>query len=90
MANPLGQIKNTVWHGAAIGLLAPLLPAALVWYGMQQIAALKEADLLLVGCVAINAFLLHYFFKQNKDQIGQGIVSITFLWALAFFFYKVR
>lgn len=75
--------------GIAIGLCAPLLPGLLVWYLMQHIKALQHADLLLIGCVAINALLLNYFFKINKEQVGRGILSVTFLWAFAFFFYKV-
>lgn len=83
-------IKNNVWVGIAIGLFVPLIPGILVWYLMQSVKALQHADLLLIGCVAINAFLMNYFFKINKENIGRGILSVTFLWAFAFFFYKVR
>ena len=73
-----------------IGLLVPILPGALVWYLIHRVAVLKHADLLLIGCVAINALLMNYFFKKNKENIGRGILSVTFLWAFAFFFYKVH
>lgn len=56
---------------------------------MLKVAAFKELDLLLIGCIAINAILMNYCFKQNKDNIARGIISITFLWAFTFFFYKV-
>lgn len=89
MQEKIRTIKNNVWVGIAIGLLMPLIPGILVWYLMQSVKALQHADLLLIGCVAINAFLMNYFFKINKENIGRGILSITFLWAFAFFFYKV-
>lgn len=89
MKDKVKAIKNTVWNGCAIGLLVPVLPGILVWFLMQNVPALKQADLLLIGCVAINAFLMNYFFKQHKENIGRGILSVTFLWAFAFFFYKV-
>lgn len=89
MQEKIKAVKNNVWMGIAIGLCAPLLPGLLVWYLMQHIKALQHADLLLIGCVAINALLMNYFFKINKEQVGRGILSITFLWAFAFFFYKV-
>ncbi|MES2652810.1 MAG: stationary phase survival protein SurE [Bacteroidota bacterium] len=89
MQNKIDAIRNTVWNGCAIGLFVPLLPGILVWFLMQNITALKQADLLLIGCVSINAFLMNYFFKKNKENIGRGILSVTFLWAFAFFFYKV-
>jgi hypothetical protein len=82
-------IKNTVWSGVGIGLIVPLIPSALVWLLMHKVIALKKADLLLIGCIALNALLMNYFFKQNKDNIARGIISVTFLWAFAFFFYKV-
>ena len=89
MKYKIDAIKNTVWSGCAIGLLTPILPGIFIWLLMQNIAVLKQADLLLIGCVSINAFLMNYFFKKNKESIGRGILSVTFLWAFAFFFYKV-
>ncbi|SFH38875.1 stationary phase survival protein SurE [Pedobacter insulae] len=89
MKDRISRISNTVWNGCAIGFIAPALPGVLVWFLMQNVSALKEADLLLIGCVAINAFLMNYFFKLHKENIGRGILSVTFLWAFAFFFYKV-
>ncbi|MGF1922633.1 MAG: stationary phase survival protein SurE [Bacteroidia bacterium] len=89
MQNKIDTLRNTVWSGCAIGLLAPILPGVVVWYLMQSISALRQADLLLIGCVAINAIFMNYFFKKNKENIGRGILSVTFLWAFAFFFYKV-
>jgi hypothetical protein len=89
MNKRISAIKNTVWNGVAIGFITPIIPGVLVWYLMQRVTALHHADLLLIGCVAINAFLMNYFFKLNKENIGRGILSITFLWAFAFFFYKV-
>lgn len=84
------KLKDSVWTGVAIGFLAPLIPGLLVWYLIQNVSLFKHADLLLIGCVAINAFLMNFFFKRNKDSIARGIISITFFWAFIFFFYKVR
>lgn len=89
MQQKIDAIRNTVWNGCAIGLFTPILPGILAWFSMENIAALKQADILLIGCVAINAFLMNYFFKKDKENIGRGILSVTFLWAFAFFFYKV-
>jgi hypothetical protein len=89
MIEKIKAIKNTVWNGVGIGFIVPLLPGVLVWFLMQKVTALSKADLLLIGCIALNALLMNYFFKQNKDNIARGIISITFLWAFVFFFYKV-
>lgn len=85
----LARIKNSVFIGLGIGLVIPGLLLSVVWYLMHQFVFLAKADLLLIGCVAVNAIFMHYAFKQNKENVGRGIISATFLWAFAFFFYKM-
>ena len=89
MKQKINSIKDTVWNGLAIGFIFPAILGIGAWFLMTSVAALQKADLLLIGCVAVNAFFLNYFFKLNKENIGRGILSVTFLWAFAFFFYKV-
>lgn len=88
--NRLTDIKNSVFIGLGIGILIPGILLSGVWYLMQKFAFLAKADLLLIGCIAVNALFMHYFFKLNKDNIGRGIISATFLWAFVFFFYKIN
>lgn len=89
MRNRLAELKNSVFIGLGIGMLIPGTLLSLVWYLMHRYAFLAKADLLLIGCIAVNAVFMHYFFKLNKDNVGRGIISATFLWAFAFFFYKI-
>jgi len=84
------KLDDTVWTGFGIGLLVPGVLVGLTWLVMQQVAYLAKADLLLIGCIGVNAVLLKYFFKQNKENVGRGVLSATFIWAFAFFIYKVR
>jgi hypothetical protein len=90
MRNPLSGVPNSVFAGLALGLAVPGLLGCFTWYLMHHFAFLAKADLLLIGCVAVNAGLLHYFFKINKENVGRGIISATFIWAFAFFFYKIN
>lgn len=83
------SLKNHVLIGLTIGLLSPLLLGTVAWYIMQNVAALQKADLLLIGCVAVNFVWMKYFFKIDKENVGRGIVSATFMCAFAFFFYKI-
>jgi hypothetical protein len=89
MQEQLKRFKNSVFTGLGVGFAVPGILLVLVWYLMHRFAFLAKADLLLIGCIAVNALLMHYFFKLNKDNIGRGIISATFLWAFAFFFYKI-
>ncbi|MGY4386364.1 ABC-type branched-subunit amino acid transport system permease subunit [Pedobacter sp. UYP24] len=89
MQETKGKISNSVWAGLAVGLVLPALLLSLAWYLMHRFAFLAKADLLLIAAIAVNALLMHYFFKQDKEKTARGVVSATFLWAFAFFFYKI-
>lgn len=86
----INRIQNSVWAGFGIGILVPGVLVAIVWFIMHRVAVLAKADLLLIACIAVNALLLKYFFKVNKENTGRGILSATFIWGLLFFVYKVR
>jgi len=86
----VNRIKNSVWAGFGLGVFIPGILVVIVWFIMHRVAFLAKADLLLIGCIGVNALLLKYFFKVNKENTGRGILSATFIWALLFFFYKIR
>ncbi|MGY0038514.1 stationary phase survival protein SurE [Pedobacter sp. NJ-S-72] len=73
------NIKNDVWVGFGIGVFLPGVLLSIVWFVMHQIAYLAKADLLLIGCIAVNALLLKYFFKVNKENTGRGVLGATFM-----------
>ena len=83
-------MKDSIWTGLAGGITIPGILLAGAWYLMHKYAFLAKADLLLIGCIAVNALLMHHFFKQDKENTGKGIISATFLWAFVFFFYKIN
>jgi hypothetical protein len=83
------ELKDSVLVGFGIGMLVPGVLIGIIWFIMHQVSFLAKADLLLIGCIAVNAVLLKMFFRQDKESLGRGILSATFIWALAFFFYKV-
>ena len=75
--------------GLGIGLGTPLVLGVIAWYLMHYTTAFKKADLLLIGCVAVNLAWVSFFNKINKENVSRGVVSATFLCAFAFFFYKI-
>ena len=84
------NLKDTVFVGFGIGMIVPGVLIGIVWFIMHQVSFLAKADLLLIGCIAVNAIMLKLFFRQNKDGLGRGVLSATFIWAFAFFLYKVN
>ena len=86
----LKRIKDTFLSGFGLGLLIPGVLVGITWFVMHMVSFLAKADILLICCIGVNALLLEYFFKQQKENAGRGVLSATFIWALAFFIYKVR
>jgi uncharacterized membrane protein len=84
------NLQNSVFIGLGMGILVPGVLLSIIWFVMHKYAFLAKADLLLIAGIAVNALLMHYFFNQNKEQIGRGIISATFLWAFLFFIYKLN
>lgn len=84
------NLKDSVLSGFGIGLLIPGILVGITWGIMHTVSYLAKADLLLILCIGVNAVLLKYFFKKDKEKTGRGVLSATFLWGLAFFIYKIR
>ncbi|MCZ4225239.1 stationary phase survival protein SurE [Pedobacter rhodius] len=89
MNKQLGKLNNSVWIGLAIGLIVPTILCSIAWYIINHVVYLAKADLLYIGGIAVNAYLMQYFFKYNRENTGRGILAATFLCAFVFFYYKV-
>ncbi|MHA4896873.1 stationary phase survival protein SurE [Pedobacter sp. PWIIR3] len=90
MQEPGKNIPNSVWAGLGAGIVLPAFLLSIAWYLIHRFAFLAKADLLLIAAIAVNALLMHYFFKQDKEMAARGVISATFMWAFAFFFYKIN
>lgn len=86
----IDRIKNTFSNGIALGTLVPAIIGWPVWILIHRVKAFEGADLLLIGCVGLNALTMNYFFKHNRENVGRGILAVTFIWAFLFFVYKIK
>jgi len=84
------RIQDSVFIGLAAGIAIPGALVSIVWYLMHKFSFLSKADLLLIACIAVNLLLLKHAFSLNKERLGRGIISATFIWAFLFFFYKIN
>ncbi|MDQ1141701.1 stationary phase survival protein SurE [Pedobacter agri] len=89
MDEKLRKLNDSVWIGLGIGLMIPAILCSIAWYIIHHVASLAKADLLYIGGIAVNAYVMQHFFKYNKLNIGRGILAATFLCAFIFFAYKV-
>ena len=81
--------KDSVWLGLGLGLATPGLGFLIVELLKRNITYLGKADLLYIGCVALNLLLLKLAYKKEMEATARGIISATFVCALLFFYYKV-
>jgi hypothetical protein len=82
--------KDNVWIGLVVGLVIPGLAFVIVQILKRNLVYLAKADLLYIGCVAINLLLLKYAYKKEMEATAKGIISATFVCALIFFYYKLN
>ncbi|HEY0667693.1 MAG TPA: stationary phase survival protein SurE [Sphingobacteriaceae bacterium] len=82
--------KDNVWLGVILGLMCPGIAFFFVEILKKNITFLKKDDLLYIGCVAINLFLVRYFFREDKENTARGVISSTFICAFIFMYYKMR
>jgi hypothetical protein len=81
--------RDNVWLGTGLGLILPGIAFVLVEVLKENVVYLKKADLLYIGCVALNLLLLRYYVRSYKENTARGIIASTFVCAFIFFFYKV-
>ncbi len=84
--------RNSVWFGALIGILMPLILYALLYGALELYNKLAEAPLVfnenilqLISPV-INLFFIRYYFVTKKyDDTGRGLLLVTFIFMRAYF-----
>lgn len=81
--------KDNVWLGALLGLVLPAIAFILVEVLKRKVRIFEKDDLLYIGCVALNLFLVKYYFRIDKENTARGIVAATFICAFVFMFYKM-
>lgn len=82
--------RNNFYIGIALGACLPALAVVLVeLIELENRLSMRESTMYLV-CIALNALLFRYYFKKEKDLTAKGVLLTTFIYAIIFFFYKMR
>lgn len=82
--------KDNVWFGSFLGLVCPGIAFFFVEILKKNVTFLEKDDLLYIGCVAINLFLVRYYFRKDKENTARGIIGATFICAFIFMYHKMR
>jgi len=73
------KLKNNLWIGFAAGVVFPALAYLLVRFTAIGLYFLPEKPMAIYTiAVLVNLVLLRFAYRGGKDQIGKGIVMMTF------------
>ncbi len=83
--------KDNFAQGLAIGATLPILTFVLIEFLKTQMEVFARDKFIYIICVGANVLILRYFIKKEFDQTAKGILMVTFIYALLFFykFFKV-
>ncbi|MFD1628374.1 stationary phase survival protein SurE [Pseudopedobacter beijingensis] len=82
--------KDSLVLGVLYGLALPSLAFLVVDFIMSHVEVLKKADLLYIGCVALNFFSFNKASKKYQEQTARGIILATFICSAIFAYYKLN
>ncbi len=76
--------------GFAVGLIFPAFTWLMADVVLKSYTATLEKPAIpyLIG-IAVNLFIIRYFFKKELDQSGTGAILCTFIVMAAVFLFKV-
>ncbi len=77
--------------GTAIGIALPAVLYTIFWLAMEIAGIYISRRLnenMILFLIGINAVLMrHFMVKRQQDNIGKGILLVTFIFALSYAFY---
>lgn len=82
--------RDNVWLGTVLGLILPGIAFLIVEVLKTNLNFLKKADLLYIGCVALNLIIVKYYSRRYMEATARGIIGSTFICAFIFFYYKMQ
>ncbi|WP_343562814.1 hypothetical protein [Sphingobacterium sp.] len=73
-------MKNNIWIGLGLGVIFPLVAFLLLRFTAIELYFLPEKPMATYTiAVLINLVFLRFAYRSGNDQIGKGIIIMTFL-----------
>lgn len=80
--------KDSLLIGVLIGIALPLITHFTFILLKSKITLYAKDSFLYILCIGANALIFRYFIKKEKDQLARGVLGVTFIYALIFFWWK--
>ncbi|MFT6849915.1 MAG: hypothetical protein ACJATA_000720 [Sphingobacteriales bacterium] len=82
--------KDSLILGIIYGTLIPIL-----FFGLTRLIILLGGfmftdNLVYILCLGVNAIIFRMALKKEKDNIGRGMLLVTFIYAFIFFYFNFQ
>ena len=80
--------KDSLLLGIIYGIIIPIL-----FFGLTRLVKMLGGfmfsdSLVYILCLGVNAIIFRLALKKEKDNIGKGMLLITFIYAFIFFYFN--
>jgi len=82
--------KNNILLGAALALVLPGLILFCTEILKKDLTLFGKKDALYILSLAVNFFMIRYYFSSGKEDTARGVVLSTFIGTFLFFFFRIR
>ena len=80
--------NNNLLTGSLIGLILPVLAGIAFEWLFTNVWLFGKKGMPYLIVILLNLLLLRYFAKKGYDRIMQGIMLVTFLFAVLVFMFR--
>ncbi len=82
--------EDNFYLGMFIGALLPLLAFTFFEVLQQYVELYTKPSFIYILCIGANALIFRFFIKKEKDNLSKGVLLVTFVYALAFFWFNSK
>lgn len=80
--------NNNILTGIGIGLILPVLTGIIFELFLTNVSIMGKRGMHYLIAVLLNLVLVRYFAKKGSDRLMQGVMLVTFVFALVVFIFR--
>jgi hypothetical protein len=82
--------RNEFVTGLLTGSILPLTTGLVFGVLFKSLVVFDRPALPYLITIALNLFLLRYYVRHDKEIAGRGVMIVTFIFAIAAFYFKIK
>ncbi|HCN84274.1 MAG TPA: stationary phase survival protein SurE [Sphingobacteriaceae bacterium] len=82
--------RNNFFLGIIMGLILPGLVLFCAEVLKRDLRVFGKENVFYLLSLAVNFFMIRYYFKSGRDDTARGILLSTFITGFMFFYFKAQ